>query len=211
MFANSHWNEVVIAIANSCRFGTNFAIFSCGGEYVTTDEEEMDDALAKLLIWSRTMETKAEVDMEVVGKDSRSTSQAHVYSDSVLCLGKMQEHTEANGKWTDQLQDFQQSNECRELFGTDGEPIEFEWNVFPGRHCRFSKRFKTNWKLAEQVNIFMSMFIDIDWTKKFSRVSFEFREGQELRKKVSAWMSHSSVQEKKTNCMKRTTTNLKER
>ena len=52
----------------------------------------------------------------------------HVCSDS----GKMYEHTEANAKWKDQLQDFQQSNSYRELFGIDGEPIEFEWNIFPG-------------------------------------------------------------------------------
>ena len=30
-------------------------------------------------------------------------AKVHVYSDSVLCLGKMHEHTEANVKWKDQL------------------------------------------------------------------------------------------------------------
>ena len=44
----------------------------------------------------------------------------HVHSNLVFCLGQ------ANVKWKDQLQDFQQSHECRELFGIHGEPIEFE-------------------------------------------------------------------------------------
>ena len=36
----------------------------------------------------------------------------------------MQEHAEATEKWTDQLQDFQQSNVKKGVFGIDGEPIE---------------------------------------------------------------------------------------
>ena len=30
----------------------------------------------------------------------------HVYSDSVLCLGKIYDHSEANKKWKRQIQDF---------------------------------------------------------------------------------------------------------
>ena len=53
-------------------------------------------------------------------------SKVHVYSDSVLCLGKC--------RWKDQLQDFQQSHSYRELFGIDGEPVEFEWNISEDSH-----------------------------------------------------------------------------
>ena len=42
-------------------------------------------------------------------------AKVHVYSDSVLCLGKIYWHTEAHVKWKDQLQDFPQSNEYREF------------------------------------------------------------------------------------------------
>ena len=52
----------------------------------------------------------------------------HVYSDSVFCS----KDSEANGKWTSQIEDFQQSNEYVEGSGIDGEPIEFEWNIFSG-------------------------------------------------------------------------------
>ena len=60
-------------------------------------------------------------------------AKVRVYSDSILCLEKMQEHSEATEKWNDQPEEFRQSNSDMELFGIDGEPIEFEWNIFPGR------------------------------------------------------------------------------
>ena len=44
----------------------------------------------------------------------------------------MQEHSEANQRWKNQLEEFRQSSSYRELFGMDGEPIEFEWNVLHG-------------------------------------------------------------------------------
>ena len=58
-------------------------------------------------------------------------AKVHVHSDSVLCLGKMQEHSEANQRWNHPLEEFPQSNSYREFFGIDEEPIEFEWNIFP--------------------------------------------------------------------------------
>ena len=61
-----------------------------------------------------------------------SKAKIHVYSDSVLCLGKMHRHPEAVVKRKEQLQCFQNSNEHKELFGIDGELFEFEWNIFPG-------------------------------------------------------------------------------
>ena len=33
----------------------------------------------------------------------------HVFSDSVLCLGKLHDHLEAKGKWRDQISEFQRS------------------------------------------------------------------------------------------------------
>ena len=66
-----------------------------------------------------------------------SKAKVHVYSDSVVCLGRMHGHPAAKKKWQDQLRYFQESNEYRELFGIDGEPFEFEWNIFPG-HTTFA-------------------------------------------------------------------------
>ena len=65
----------------------------------------------------------------------------HVYSDSVLCLGKMHTHSEANEKWKDQISVFQQDNDYTDLSGIDGKPMEFERNIFQDSHrLRFSDK-----------------------------------------------------------------------
>ena len=89
-------------------------------------------------------------------------------------LGKVHGHTEAKEEWTDQLQYFQRSNGYNESFGIDGEPIEFEWNNFPGHTTleilqEIQDRMtvcQTSPEEFEDRIIFMSMFTDTDWTKK---------------------------------------------
>ena len=56
-----------------------------------------------------------------------------VYSDSVLCMGKMYEHTEANAEMERSTPRLDQSNACKGYFWIDGELIEFEWNIGPGQ------------------------------------------------------------------------------
>ena len=101
-----------------------------------------------------------------------SKAKLHVYSDSVLCLGKMHRHPEAMVTWKEQLQYFQNANEYRELFRIDEEPMEFEWNIFPGHtteeilkdiQMRMTTR-RTKPEEFEDLIIFMSSFNDIDWT-----------------------------------------------
>ena len=143
----------------------------------------------------------------------------HVYSDSVLRLGKMNEHPEENVKWNDQLQDFRQSNTNRELFGVDGEPIEFEWNLFRGF---------TSWQILQKIQeflgarqtspeefehrlIFMSMFNDIDGQRKkclknVFRIPKKSRISQ--KNKVSAWTLVIPRIQKRH--VERTSTNLKD-
>ena len=55
-----------------------------------------------------------------------------VFSDSVLCLGKIHENTQSNAAWERRLGWFKTSQEYRDLDSIDGEPMEFEWNIFPG-------------------------------------------------------------------------------
>ena len=93
---------------------------------------------------------------------------------TVLCLGKMQEHSEANEKWKDQLYYLQRSNGYQELIGIDGKPIEFKWYIFPGlASLQFLQEIQhkmavcqTSPKEFEDRLIFMSMFNYIDWTEK---------------------------------------------
>ena len=58
-------------------------------------------------------------------------AKVHVYSDSVVCLGRLSEPPEANQRWDGQLTDFQSTTSYQQLHGVDGKPIEFEWNILP--------------------------------------------------------------------------------
>ena len=59
-------------------------------------------------------------------------TKVYVFSDSVLCLGKILEHTQSNDAWEQRLGWFKSSPEYRALDRIDGETMEFEWNIFPG-------------------------------------------------------------------------------
>ena len=59
-------------------------------------------------------------------------TKVYVFSDSALCLGKMNENPQSSIAWEDRLSWFKGSSEYRALDRIDGEPMEFEWNIFPG-------------------------------------------------------------------------------
>ena len=63
---------------------------------------------------------------------SLQRTKVYVFSDSVLCLGKMNENPRSNIAWEERLAWFKCSAEYRTLDRNDGEPMEFEWNIFPG-------------------------------------------------------------------------------
>ena len=59
-----------------------------------------------------------------------SKAKVRVYSDSVLCLGRMSSsNTEANAKWSSQVNEFKMYCAVDEFLGIDGEAI---MNIFPG-------------------------------------------------------------------------------
>ena len=100
-------------------------------------------------------------------------AKVHVCSDSVSCMEKMQELSEANERWKNQVAEFQRSNSHRELSGIDGEPSEFEWNIFPGlTSLKILQKIQDDLpdqniepeKFEDRI-IFMSTFNDIDWTE----------------------------------------------
>ena len=102
---------------------------------------------------------------------SLQRTKVYVFSDSVLCLGKIHENPRANTAWEKRLAWFKSSPEYRNLDRIDGEPIEFDWNIFAGN---------TTLQLSHKVQelllrlgetpenftrriIFMPMFNDISW------------------------------------------------
>ena len=99
---------------------------------------------------------------------------AYVFSDSVLCLGKIHENTQSNTAWEQRSERFKTSQEYRNMDIIDGEPMEFEWNIFPGFNTlQLSDEVKSLLlKLGETPEnftgriIFMSMFNDISCGSK---------------------------------------------
>ena len=47
-------------------------------------------------------------------------------------FGKMNENPQSNIAWEDRLTWFKRSPKYRALDRIDGDPMEFEWNIFPG-------------------------------------------------------------------------------
>ena len=101
-------------------------------------------------------------------------AKVYVFSDSVLCLGKIHQHPNANESWKNRIEWITTSQSYRDYGGISGEPTEFEWKMFPGF---------TTLQLCGKVNdllsdlgqtpetftgriLFMSMFNDISFGTK---------------------------------------------
>ena len=56
----------------------------------------------------------------------------YVFSDSVLCLGEIHENPEYNKAWEQRIGWITSLQSYRDFDGINGEPTEFEWNIFPG-------------------------------------------------------------------------------
>ena len=106
-------------------------------------------------------------DEEVI---SLSHAKVYVFSDSVLCLGKVNENPQSYHAWEDRLTWFKSSSQYRALDTIDGEPMELEWNIFPGfttlELVREVQKLMSRMGEPAQFQgrvIFMSMFNDIIW------------------------------------------------
>ena len=112
---------------------------------------------------------------------SLQRTKVYVFSDSVLCLGNTHENTQSNTAWEERLTWFKSSPEYRALDTIDGEPMEFEWKIFPGfttlQLCTkvqelLSRSSVTPEKFTGRI-IFMSMFNDILWGSKDNKKECE--------------------------------------
>ena len=82
----------------------------------------------------------------------------------------MSEQSEANKIWENQVE-FLKSNSYTEFLGINGEPIEFEWSIFPGFYVIGDDPENLQDRNIEPENfegriVFMSMFNDTDWMER---------------------------------------------
>ena len=59
-------------------------------------------------------------------------TRVYVFSDSVLCLGKVLQHPESNEAWKNRVAGVRAEKSYRDYDAVSGETTEFEWNIFPG-------------------------------------------------------------------------------
>ena len=105
---------------------------------------------------------------------SLQRTKVYVFSDSVLCLGKVLQHPECNEAWKNRVAGVRVERSYRDFEDVSGESTEFEWNIFPGF---------TTLQLCGKINdllsdlgqtpetftgriLFMSMFNDISCDRK---------------------------------------------
>ena len=60
------------------------------------------------------------------------STKVYVFSDSVLCLGRVLQHPDSNESWKNRIAGIKSVKSYRDYDGINGEPTEFEWNIFPG-------------------------------------------------------------------------------
>ena len=147
--------------------------------------KQMFDIIAQLLInqdetngldkiqWEKYSWTR----LSLIGDEtviSLQRTKVYVFSDSVLCLGKVLQHPDSNEAWKNRVAGAQSEKSYRDYEAINGESTEFEWNIFPGF---------TTLQLCDKINdllsdlgqkpetftgriLFMSMFNDISCDRK---------------------------------------------
>ena len=97
------------------------------------------------------------------------STKVYVFSDSVLCLGKVLRRPECNEAWKNRVARVRVERSYRDYDAINGGSTEFEWNIFPGfttlQLCdKISDLLSSMGQTPESFTsriLFMSMFNDI--------------------------------------------------
>ena len=101
-------------------------------------------------------------------------AKVYVFSDSVLCLGRVRPHPMSNEAWKEKIGWIITDKSYSDYDGISGEPIEFEWDIFPGfttlqlcgKVTDLLSRVKETPETFTGRILCMSMFNDISCDKK---------------------------------------------
>ena len=125
------------------------------------------------VVYQRNSWTKLSLinDPVIIGLQS---TKVYVFSDSVLCLGKVLQHPECNEAWKSRVAGVRAERNYRDFEIVKGESTEFEWNIFPGftllQLCDKISDLLSSLGQSPETFIgrilFMSMFNDISCDRK---------------------------------------------
>ena len=98
----------------------------------------------------------------------------YVSSQIVLCIGRIHQHPESNDAWKKMIEGIMTEKSYKDYDGINGEPTEFEWNIFPGfttvQLCGKVNDLPSDLGEAPETFtgriLFMSMFNDISCDRK---------------------------------------------
>ena len=101
-------------------------------------------------------------------------AKVYVFSDSVLCLGKVLQHPESNEAWKNRIAGIRSEKSYRDYDAINGESTELEWNIFQGfttlQFCgKINDLLSDLGQTAETFTgriLLMSMFNDISCDRK---------------------------------------------
>ena len=126
-FMGKNYSEILHAIKNSGNDLTMKQMFDISEKLI---KEQSDETMEWIQLTGVILH--GNIKTLIVGDEVVSLSRAKVYvfSDSVLCFGKTNENPQSNIVWEDKLTWFKSSSQYRALDTIDGEPMEFEWNMF---------------------------------------------------------------------------------
>ena len=84
---------------------------------------------------SEDLTLKQMFDMSLIGDETvinLQSTKVYVFSDSVLCLGRILQHPDSNEAWKNRIAGVKSGKSYRDFDAINGESTEFEWNIFPG-------------------------------------------------------------------------------
>ena len=181
------WGMFMAATLNAATFmGKNFStIQSVVKNYEDLTLKQMFDVTAQLvnnqdeihgldkIQWEKYSWTR----LSLIGDETvinLQRAKVYVFSDSVLCLGKVLQHPNSNEAWKNRVTGIQSGKSYRDYDAINGESTEFEWNIFPGsttlQLCdKISDLLSNLGQTPETFTgriLFMSMFNDISCDRK---------------------------------------------
>ena len=142
---HSMWGMFMATTLNAATFmGKNFStIQSVVKNHEDLTLKQMFDVTAHLvnnqdeingldnILWGKDSWTR----LSLIGDEiiiNLQRAKVYVFSDSVLCLGKVLQHPESNEAWKNRVAGVRSEKSYRDYDAINGESTEFEWNIFQG-------------------------------------------------------------------------------
>ena len=140
VFMGKNYMEILHSIENTGKDLTMKQMFDISEKLIAEQSDEIYGVTP--INW----EDPSWKQLSLVGDEeviSLSHAKVYVFSDSVLCLGKMNQNPQSNTVWEDKLTWFKSSSQYRTLDAIHGEPMEFEWNISQDSpHCSSATKSK---------------------------------------------------------------------